>query len=182
MSTLLFSFQFHWKDTDSFNQSVKWWVLLLLWQRMGLFVSVVEEMAIIQNHEFFIFFPLDQMIEWYIRLLLWQKMGLWISMVMAKAIIQNEEFFFQRKWIWEELRVWMLSKHILRILKFSTNIKRTEEKLFSLDTVQNAFVHFIDLILLCINGKKNLFLVWSNHREIRKASSTVVLFSHSDHL
>lgn len=74
--------------------------------------------------------------------------GLRISMVTAKAIIQNEEFFFQRKWIWEELRVWMLSKHILRILKFSTNIKRTEEIQFSLDIVQNVFVHFIDLILL----------------------------------
>lgn len=56
MSTSLFSFQFHWKDIDSLNQSVKWWVLLLLWQRMGLCVSVVEAMAIIQNQEFFYFF------------------------------------------------------------------------------------------------------------------------------
>lgn len=128
------------------------------------------------------FFPFgsnDWMIDLFVTL---AKDGIVDFNGEAKAIVQNEEFFFQRKWIWEELRVWMLSKHILRILKFSTNIKRTEEKLFSLDTVQNAFVHFIDLILLCINGKKNLFLDWSNHREIRKASSTVVPFSHSDHL
>lgn len=78
-------------------------------------------------------------------------MGLQISMVMAKAIIQNEEFYFSKKVNPGRIKSVNVIKTHLRILKLSTNIKRTEEILFSLDIV---FVHFIDLISLCINGKK----------------------------
>lgn len=78
-------------------------------------------------------------------------MGLQISMVMAKAIIQNEEFYFSKKVNPGRIESVNVIKTHLRILKLSTNIKRTEETLFSLDIV---FVHFIDLISLCINGKK----------------------------